>query len=275
MAACLVCEAPALVALDGDRRRCRRCGFVVGPRTDASAVAYARLYAGERGREVEEGRRRHYLQLLASLPPFGNRRTLDVGCGGGLFSRLAAAAGWTAVGVDPAVIEEERDGFRLVRRDFPASAATLGGPFALVTFHGSLNYMDDPVAALRAAHGVLEPGGRVFVRVPNVSVHLVVRRAARALAGNGRLVGWLAGAPIVHARAFSARALAVALERAGFVDVVVDVSRPVPGDPYGSGVAAIGAAKRLVGALGGALARVSRRRVLWSPSLEARAVRAR
>ena len=273
--ACLVCEGTALIAIERGRQRCVACGFVFGGPSEASREAYATLYASAHGVDVDEARSRHYARLLAAIRPSGNRRALDVGCGGGLFVRLAARAGWTSVGVDPVVTEVEGAGFRLVRTEFPASAAALGPPFALVTFLGSLNYMDDPVATLRAAHDLLEPGGLLFIRVPNVGFHLAVRRASRALGGHPRVARWLARGTILHSRAFSARALGVALRRAGFTDVRIDASLPVPGDPYGSGAAAIGAIKLLVGAFTSALSAAPGRRVLWAPSLEARAVRTR
>lgn len=274
-AACLVCEATAVAPLDARRVRCGRCGFVSGERREPASLAYPALYAAPAGQAIEERRRRLYAAVLASLRPSGSRRALDVGCGPGLFVRLAAAAGWTAVGIDPAASETHGDGFRLVRGAFPASAETLGAPFALVTFLGSLNYMDDPVVALRAARALLEPGGLLLVRVPNVSVHLAVVRVARTLGDRSRAGAWLRGATILHPRSFSPRALGVAIRRAGFAHVRVAASAPVPGDPYASGAAALGAVKAVVGAVSGAVAALSGGRLLVSPSLEARARRGR
>jgi hypothetical protein len=47
----------------------------------------------------------------------------------------------------------------------------------------------------------------------------------------------------------------------------------VPGDPYGSGARAIGPVKTVVGAVTRAVAMASGRRLVWSPSLEGRAMR--
>jgi glycosyltransferase involved in cell wall biosynthesis/2-polyprenyl-3-methyl-5-hydroxy-6-metoxy-1,4-benzoquinol methylase len=220
---------------------------------------------------IDEGRRPLFLSLLRELPPWGGRRCLDVGSGGGLFVRLAAAAGWEAMGVDPAGPEQSGSRFRLVRMEFPSVTPLPSPPFALVTFLGSFTYMRDPVAALRAAHAVLEPGGMVLVRVPNVGVHLAVLRAADTL---GTHIGaWLRRGTILHARSFSPRALEVAFARAGFSGARVGASPPVPGDPYGSGARAIGAVKMVVGAATRGVAVASGRRLVWSPSLEGRAVR--
>jgi SAM-dependent methyltransferase len=274
MTACLVCDATATVHLDPARRRCRACGFVFAVSPGAVPGArYDMLYAGDGG-ALDDGRRPLYETLLRRTPPSGGRRCLDVGSGGGLFVRLAAEAGWDAVGVDPAGPQLEGSGCRLFRAEFPACASAAGGPFALVTFLGSLNYMADPVAALSTAHGLLEPGGVLVVRVPNVAVHLAVGRVAAAIGADSRVGAWLLRGTIVHARSFTVRALATALARAGFPEARVDASAPVPGDPYGSGTAAIGSVKRVVGPLTQALAVVSARRILWAPSLEARAVRA-
>jgi SAM-dependent methyltransferase len=275
VSACLVCGAAPTTGLDDVRRRCRACGFVFAEVPSAvSSAQYDMLYAGNGG-GIDDGRRPLYTALLRRVPPFGGRRCLDVGSGGGLFVRLAAEAGWEAVGIDPAGPALEGPRLRLLRADFPASASATGGPFALVTFLGSLNYMVDPVAALGAAHALLEPGGVLLVRVPNVAVHLAVGRVAAALGRRSRVGAWLRRGTILHARSFSVRALAVAMERAGFSETRIDGSAPVPGDPYGSGATAIGGVKRLVGPLTQSLAVLSARRLLWTPSLEARAVRTR
>jgi hypothetical protein len=129
------------------------------------------------------------------------------------------------------------------------------------------------VAALRAAHAWLEPAGVLLVRVPNVAVHLAVARVAASLGARSRAGAWLRRGTILHARSFGPRALAVALDRAGFADTCIAASAPVPGDPYGSAMAGIGGVKRVVGPLTRAVAALSAGRALWSPSLEARAVR--
>ena len=275
--ACLVCEArtdPVDPEPPITRWRCRACGFVF---VDAADVVLGAAYEGTdadgTADAIDEGRRALFTSVLAELVPSGGGRCLDVGSGGGLFVRLAAAAGWEAVGIDPAGFEREGAGFRLVRGEFPSSAPIPHAPFALITFLGSLTYMRDPVAALRAAHDSLEPGGMVLVRVPNVAVHLRVARVANGLGARSRVGGWLRRGTILHARSFSLRALQVAFARAGFADARVCGSAPVPGDPYGSGARAIGPVKVMVGGVTRAVATLSGRRLVWSPSLEGRGVR--
>jgi SAM-dependent methyltransferase len=272
--ACLVCGAASTTPTHAGRWRCGACGFLFVETGDAAlGSGYDRSLADGTADAVDEGRRPLFTSLLAPLTPFGGGRCLDVGSGGGLFVRLAAARGWEAVGVDPAGPERTGPRFRLVRMDFPAAGPIPGAPFALVTFLGSLMYMHDPVAALRAAHEILEPGGCVLVRAPNAAVHLPVMRAAAALGPRSRVGAWLRRGTILHARSFTPRALEAALVRAGFADVRVEPSPPAPGDPYRSGARAIRPVKTVVGGVTRAAALVSRRRLVWSPSLEGRAVR--
>lgn len=272
--ACLVCEAPGAVRVDALRWRCRPCGFVFVDTGGMRRLGeYADVYAGDAGHAIDEGRRPLYASLLASVPPFGNRRCLDVGAALGLFPRIAAAAGWRAVGIDSSGPSHEGEGYRLLRADFPMEGGVPGAPFALVTFLGSLMYMHDPVAALRAAHEALEPGGLVVVRVPNVTVHLPIVRAAARLGARPRAAAWVRRWAIVHPRAFSARALAVALTRAGFAAPRIVASPPVPGDPYGSGAFGMRTARAAVAVLTRAVSTGSGGRLLWAPSLEGRAVR--
>lgn len=271
---CLVCDAHDVTALEPPHWRCRRCGFVFVHEPEAWRTRdYGALYANDTGLRIDAARRAMYDALLAAVPPFGSRRALDVGCGGGLFVRRAAAAGWDAVGIDPAAPDEAGPSHRFVRDGFPPPGPVPGTPFALVTFLGSLNYMDDPVAALRAAREILEPGGLVLVRVPNVFAHGLVTRAADAVGRRSRLGVWLRRGVVRHRRSFAARTLRTALTRAGFADVRVEVSPPVPGDPYGSRVRGIAAAKVVIGAVTSAVARLSAQRLLLSPSLIARGTR--
>jgi SAM-dependent methyltransferase len=269
-AGCLVCGASAVHATAPGWTRCRRCGFVEGPMSaGGSCAAYRDDHERGHSRRVEDRRHAVYAPLVERVAPWGGRRLLDVGSGAGVLVRLAGAAGWDAVGVDPAGPDLVEHGVRLVRAPFPPPPA---GPFELVTFVGSLNYMADPVAALVAARGVLVPGGRVLIRVPNASFHLAVRRLARVIGPDTAPGQWLRRGSIVHARAFTARALECALTRAGFRRVVVEGSAPSPGDPYGTGARGMAAVKTVV--RGGALIAetVLRQPGLLSSSLLATAV---
>jgi SAM-dependent methyltransferase len=236
----------------------------------AGTRSYTELHETGRGRAVEEARERVYSAVLERFTPHGARRCLDVGAGSGVFVRMAARRGWDCVGVDPAGPDLVEPGMRLVRSAFPPAP---DGPFELITFFGSLNYMREPLAALMTARMALAPTGDVVIRVPNVDVHLAVRRAVRALGSESRLRRWLVRGTIVHPRAFSAPALRALLCRAGFGPMTVEASRPAPGDPYGTGQRALGIVKRIAGGAAVAVGRASRGRVLLAPSLLATAKR--
>ncbi|MBM3140741.1 MAG: class I SAM-dependent methyltransferase [Chloroflexi bacterium] len=277
---CVACTAPGVVPAPAPWWRCPRCGLLFADPLDAPgavdyARAYARAYASGEGLRVERARARLFAQALATLAPFGSRRCLDVGCGMGVFVRFAAALGWTAIGVDHAIAPTDGPGFQLVEGRFPDRIpAEADGPFALVTFFNSLTYVDDPIAVLAAAHARLEPGGLVIIRVPNAAMHRRVARVAAALRGT-RAGAWLAAATVRHPRSYTPRALREALTLAGFDDVRVVASPPVPGDPYGTGATALGLVKIAVEAVMRAAGVLSAGRLVWSLSLEARARRAR
>jgi hypothetical protein len=107
----------------------------------------------------------------------------------------------------------------------------------------------------------------VVIRAPNVDFHLAVRRLVRALGPHSRLGRWLQRGTILHPRSFSARALRLVLARAGFGSVRVEAAPPAPGDPYGTGAAAMAAAKAVVGVVALAVDRLSAHRIVPASTL--------
>jgi SAM-dependent methyltransferase len=117
-------------------------------------------------------------------------RVLDVGCGSGDFCALALARGADASGIDAAEAMIE-----IARRRAPEADVRIGametlpwqdGTFDAVTGFNSLQFADDPVAALREWARVLSPGGSVAICVwaPREECEVdVVESALRALAG--------------------------------------------------------------------------------------------
>jgi SAM-dependent methyltransferase len=101
---------------------------------------------------------------LAASELAGYERILDVGCGDGQISRLVAAAGATAVGVDPTwnqieVAQQRGGGAAYVR----SGAAEL--PFADASFDAAVaclvfEHIDDVDGAIAEIARVVRPGGR-------------------------------------------------------------------------------------------------------------------
>jgi ubiquinone/menaquinone biosynthesis C-methylase UbiE len=280
--ACPLCDgagaAPWLQA--GPRRmvRCPACGLVyrdpLPPPGGAGALDAETIAAEER---VGARRSRDFLKMLAVAGPPG--RLLDVGTGFGFFLALAGEAGWRAVGVDP---DAGAVGYARVRLGVDARVGTLPAqrfPDAsvdLVTFWNVLECVPDPLATLRAAHRVLAPGGRLFLRTQN----LLWQRASFGTTGVLRRLGLrrlFDRHPhltyIFNATSFSAATLRLALEKSGFTAIRIVNSPPIGGDPYlglaRAGETALDLAKRLVHGGAQTAALVSGGRWLVGPSLEA------
>jgi SAM-dependent methyltransferase len=103
-------------------------------------------------------------------------RHLEVGPGHGLFLQLASASpncasaeGWD---VSPASIAATREALTrmgnrhkidLVEMDITKPPAR---QFDSITFSEVLEHLEEPLAALKSLHGLLAPGGRIFVNAP-------------------------------------------------------------------------------------------------------------
>ncbi len=97
---------------------------------------------------------------------------LDVGCGGGLFSRLLAGRGFQVMGLD---FSSEAADIAWRRNGVPAVCGTLSNAplrpssFAGITMFHVLEHLYDAASDLKAAHAVLRPNGRLVVQVPNAA----------------------------------------------------------------------------------------------------------
>jgi SAM-dependent methyltransferase len=134
---------------------------------------------------------------------------LDVGCGNGTFVAEATAAGWHASGIDldqTAVAAGRAAGLDLAVDTIEARAAREPGRFDAVTLSHVIEHVAEPIELLRAAHGLLRPGGHLWVATPNL--------AASGHAAFG--ADWAGLDPPRHLVLFDADSLARALRSAGF-----------------------------------------------------------
>ena len=125
-----------------------------------------------------------YLRRIACHAPGG--RLLDVGCAHGFFLAEARRRGYVVVGVEahPDMAGFARGALRLdVVEGLWSDVEPASKLFEVITFNDSLEYMPDPVAALRKAAARLARGGVVFVKVPNAAYfrlrHAVAQRLGR------------------------------------------------------------------------------------------------
>lgn len=103
--------------------------------------------------------------------PFGGGRMLDIGCGAGLHVSQMSALGWQCAGVD--ISEQAVENARRLNPGaefFVGHADDLapGERYDLISMHHVLEHVRDPGQAIAACFGLLRPGGRLAVNVPNI-----------------------------------------------------------------------------------------------------------
>lgn len=193
---------------------CQECAVgLTWPRPDEKTLA--RLYAPGEYR-LEQGKRfiapveflfelhkRWLIRRIGSGSRAG--RLLDVGCGSGFLASLFAGAGWDVTGVerddDTAVHARETYRIRVV-----TDMAAAEGLFDLVMVNHVLEHLDQPLQLLEKCRGLLAPGGKLVVAVPNFS-------SLQAAVG---AEGWFHLDLPVHLFHFSEQGLVNLLQRAGF-----------------------------------------------------------
>lgn len=237
-------QDPELAAYTGASvglARCRACGFGQPEALPALPDYFGRMYdqrwsAEWMEREFTSGYKdlifRRVLRGLARRVRPADRRLLDLGAHVGRLVHLAAAAGWQAEGVElnprTAAFAERATELRVHREDL-AVLRDEGWRFGAVTLVDVLEHIPDPVSALEAARGVMAPGAWIAVKVPHGRVQLAKEELRGRLRPGYRPT---VADNLVHVSHFGPRSLRMALERAGFADVRVEVAPPetIPAD---------------------------------------------
>jgi SAM-dependent methyltransferase len=200
--------------------RCRSCGGVFSNLTESQ---YRRTRHNAWNDDLPDeaslafygaARERAHIEFLDRNPPAGNGRLLDVGCGLGFFLARAQGRGWNVRGVDtsPSWVEHAnaRLGSRLVECASAERASLAPGSFALVTAWDVIEHIFDPIPFLSHLRTLLAPGGRLFLRTPNLAYCYPVYAARRWLLGHDVELG-----PTNHVVYFSGATMRDALGRAG------------------------------------------------------------
>jgi SAM-dependent methyltransferase len=114
--------------------------------------------------------------LLELLPREGRGlRVLDVGCANGYLGEALAERGYEVTGIEKPGLASDTfpRSVELIEADIDYGVPTLG-LFDYVLCADVLEHLHDPPAVLRDLRGMLKPGGRLLVSLPN-SGHLYFR----------------------------------------------------------------------------------------------------
>lgn len=144
-------------------------------------------------------------------PPASGGQLLDVGCGNGGFLTLAQQAGWTVRGVDfdaDAVRTACSRGLDVQQGGIEVFDGQ-SDVFDVITICHVIEHLYDPVAAIKAMHLLLKPGGVLWLDTPNLDSlgHQRFRRNWRDLD------------PPRHLVLFGVDSMSKMLEKAGFKSV--------------------------------------------------------
>lgn len=204
--------------------RCRACTHLFvssGLDSDTLASAYSRGYYKANDAEPGTGYRDYLGDSARRISGFEWRlrqieahcqergRLLDFGCAVGLFVKVAADAGWQAVGYERSEWAAEYGRSHLgvqIHVGSMAEVLTDAPPFDVVSMWDVLEHLEDPSESLRWVRSRLRSGGLLALNTVNAG-SLGARLAGRR---------WRHIAPPHHLQYFSRRSLERLLSQQGF-----------------------------------------------------------
>jgi SAM-dependent methyltransferase len=231
-------QDPELAAYSGESIwlcRCRACGFAQPERIPALPRYFERMYdqrwsadwvATEFTSTYKDVIFRRILQVLDARVPSTPRVLLDIGSHAGRFLQMAVTAGWRAEGTEinprTAAYAAEHAGV-VVHRLAAEQVLDRKARFDAVTLTDVLEHIPAPMTLLSKVRRVLGDGGWVAVKVPCGPVQ-ALKESWRARLDT-RYRPTLAD-NLVHVCHFSPRSLRLALSRAGFEEISIEVAAP-------------------------------------------------
>ena len=187
-------------------------------RVDESVTFFEASYAKQKeGTYFDPSRKRQICEVeLGFLATLRDKPTtlLDIGCGDGVFIDMAAEAGWSAMGLDPAATPRKGppEIIRGTLDDLPG-----GLRFDAITLWDVVEHLEEPLSVIEACRERLNPGGWLVMESGNF---LSVDRVT-----SGK--GWWAY-QFDHRWYFSPDTLRELLRRAGFASFALHDSTPRP-----------------------------------------------
>jgi 2-polyprenyl-3-methyl-5-hydroxy-6-metoxy-1,4-benzoquinol methylase len=220
---CPVCSSPRARPVWHEQRcryvRCSSCGVIFSDVDAATYTAAGRnaWHEAELSSKTQSfygvARELTHRRFLQRFRPWGASRLLDVGCGLGYFVARASSIGWDAYGCDTSEYwSKHAAGVTGMPERIACSGprtGLFGGGFDLITVWDVLEHIHDPLPFLRTIADLLAPGGRIFIRTPNIAWVYPTYAVRRHLLRSDVTLG-----PLNHVVYYSSATLCAALRAA-------------------------------------------------------------
>lgn len=239
-------NAEFICSYDGVRIvKCKNCGLIYrNPRIKENQIKkfyntnyYGSYYNRGLDQKISQARTRLFKKVLSELRnKTKGRRLLDVGCGQGHFLNMAKENGWEVQGVEFAEsacrYARENFGLEIINKELK-DANFASGYFDAVTLWNVLDHLLDPLGTLCEIYRVLKPKGILVIRIPNVCLHLFMRKIFSLLLFSLRS-NKFRGPFVIHNYGFNNKTIKNILQKGYFREVKVYNSPLSHGDPYKS-----------------------------------------
>jgi SAM-dependent methyltransferase len=187
---------------------------------------------------VANSKRPFFNFVLNHLPAPVNKNNsiLDVGCGYGYFLVMADKRGWQTAGVE--IVKEAVQSARKVLGKNNIFHGTLkeaffpDNSFDVVTLWDVLVFAEDPFEELKKCYQTLRIGGKIGIRIRNVTFQIMVYTAFLPFKKIAARFG-IKNPYVFHRNCFSHKSIYRLLIRLGFTRIQITNSPITYGDPYG------------------------------------------
>ncbi len=167
--------------------------------------------------EIDEIKYKYGVDLIEVALGRKGRKILDIGCGAGIFLKIAYENGWPeCVGVDPndnySKIYKETPGVQYIQGTLEEIGKyNIGMNYDCISMWSVLEHMNDPQKAVRKFSEILSPEGVVFILVPNLD-----SLATRLMRQLSPTFAWK------HPNFFCKESLGMLMDKCGFEPVLME-----------------------------------------------------
>ena len=237
MKSCILCQSPQSKTVFDENGipilECQNCGHVY------SSYEQKEHYEGywdgaEQTYDLEwwdNAHRAVYFDFIGTYlnEPKGN--LLDVGCGLGFFVKavLTNKPGWTAVGYEiskqAVKFANEQNGMKTVYAGLVQDSKLPKDSFDIITLWDVIEHIPKPHSLLTYLHGLLKPGGVLFLQTPNFPIQLAKANLKVKLRGMKEGVHYLEAKD--HVNNYKMSTLAELGKQCGFIKPEYKVLMPI------------------------------------------------